>query len=1063
MAGRGQVPPTETGDVFAADSVVGGDLALVDWAATPLGTPDTWPQSLKTAVRILLRSRFSMWMAWGPDLTFFCNDAYRRATLGGKYPWALGRSARDVWAEIWDDIGPRIDGVLTTGRATWDEGLLLLLERSGYPEETYHTFSYSALTDDAGRTVGMLCVVTEETSRVIAERRMATLRDLGSDPALVPSEVQTLETAAARLARNHLDLPFVLIYLVDEDGRARLAAGTGLAADHPAAPSTIASENDGEPWPLARIREGETVLAALDGPAFVDLPRGPWSSPPTHAIVTPLQQGASAYGFLVAAVNPYRPADDDARGFVALIAAHLAAEIGAARAYAAQQARAAELLAADRAKTAFFANVSHEFRTPLTLMLGPVTDLLDDDLAGDARDRLEIVHRNGLRLTKLVNTLLDFARIEDDRVQARFAPVDIAELTADLASGFRSAVERAGLTLTVDTPSVGAVFVDRDMWEKVMLNLLSNAVKYTPTGTITVRVATEDSSVVITVADTGVGVAAGELPRLFERFHRVTTSWARSHEGSGIGLSLVRELVRMHGGTITAESRQGVGTTFAIRLPTGRDHLPPDAVVDHPPVRLDLGRMTAEQYVAEALQWSADGPAAPEPRTGEPGPAPSPGPAAPARVLVVDDNADMRSYVRGLLSDGGYETEEAVDGEDALGAIGARPPDLVLSDVMMPRLDGFGLLAAIRSDQRTQAMPVVLLSARAGPEAAVDGLRAGADDYLVKPFVAADLLARVGATLGLSRLRRHHERWRTALIDALQEAFFVCDEDGVLLEMNGAFADMLGYGPDGLPYAPRHPWWPAPTTDPAGAAVIDEAFADALAGDRVVRTVPVDHRDGHRLWVSATVTHRRPRLGSPDPRRHPAGRHRGALPGTPPDHALRPDPRRRPGAVGRRRGGRGRGRAAGDLGCASGGRGDRRGDVRSARSGTCRRRRRVRPHRVDGPARRAATGGRRRRGRRPAAPGQHRTGGGRRRRATPGRRAGPRGRTGRAAAVLRTRRHPAVGRGRTPGTGPGPGVPHGPGAPDSVGSPACDPRAVVPARGVRRPVPAGVAAAAGRR
>ena len=165
----------------SADSEVGPDLAKVNWDATPLGPPAQWPQSLQTAVSILLSSRFSMWMAWGPDLTFFCNAAYRRDTLGRKYPWALGRPARQVWAEIWDDIGPRIDHVLVTGEATWDSALLLFLERSGFSEETYHTFSYSPLRDDTGRIVGMLCVVSEDTQQVISERRMTTLRDLGSD------------------------------------------------------------------------------------------------------------------------------------------------------------------------------------------------------------------------------------------------------------------------------------------------------------------------------------------------------------------------------------------------------------------------------------------------------------------------------------------------------------------------------------------------------------------------------------------------------------------------------------------------------------------------------------------------------------------------------------------------------------------------------------------------------------------------------------------------------------------------------------------------------------------
>ena len=247
----------DVGSASGPDDHVGHDLAQVDWAATPLGASSDWPQSLRTAVSILLSSRFPMWMAWGPELTFFCNDAYRRDTLGRKYPWALGRPAREVWAEIWDDIGPRIDRVLATAEATWDEALLLFLERSGYPEETYHTFSYSPLRDDAGHVVGMLCVVSEDTDRVIGERRMSTLRHLGSDPSVVRTEREMLAFTARQLDRNPLDLPFTLTYLFDDDGTARLAGSTGMAAGHPAAPAVLPA---GALGGLARRRAGARPL-----------------------------------------------------------------------------------------------------------------------------------------------------------------------------------------------------------------------------------------------------------------------------------------------------------------------------------------------------------------------------------------------------------------------------------------------------------------------------------------------------------------------------------------------------------------------------------------------------------------------------------------------------------------------------------------------------------------------------------------------------------------------------------------------------------------------------------
>jgi PAS domain S-box-containing protein len=838
--------------VFRADDEIGRDLAMVDWAATPLGPPDGWPQSLRTAVSILLSSRFPMWMAWGPDLTFFCNAAYRRDTLGRKYPWALGRPASQVWEEIWADIGPRIERVLSTAEATWDEALLLFLERSGYSEETYHTFSYSPLRDEDASVVGMLCVVSEDTERVIGERRMATLRDLGSDPSVVRTERQMLDFAADQLAGNPYDLPFTLTNLFGEDGDARLAGVSGIALAHPAVPEVLPAGGPGV-WPVQKPAHGESELVDLDG-RMLDLPSGAWTEPPGQAFVVPLlQQGSAPVGFLVAALNRHRPLDEGYRGFVELVAGHVAAGVGSARSYRAQQRRAEELAELDHAKTAFFSNISHEFRTPLTLILGPVDELRFRSTGIDqqARDELELVHRNGLRLAKLVNTLLDFSRIQAGRMQARFEPVDLSTVTAELASVFRSAIDRAGLTFVVDCPPLDEpVYLDRDMWEKVVLNLLSNALKFTFDGAITVRVGRDDAGAMVTIADTGIGVPASEMPRLFERFHRIETARGRSTEGSGIGLALVRELIGLHGGTITAESREGAGSTFTVRVPFGVAHLPADDVVSARDTSASIG-VIAEPYVQEALRWlPSDAPA-----TVETTPVTPTGSDGRTRVLIADDNADMREYLTNLLRAADYQVSAVTDGRQALEAIRGQAPDLVISDVMMPGLDGLALLAALRNDQRTAGLPVLLLSARAGQEASIEGLQAGADDYLVKPFAAADLLARVRANVGLARLRNHHARWRTALVESLQEAFFVCDQNGAVIEINAAFVDMLGYGPDGLPYEAIHPWWPDADTDPESHRLVETAFAGLLSETHGAFTVPVTHRDGHRLWVAVNFNH----------------------------------------------------------------------------------------------------------------------------------------------------------------------------------------------------------------
>ena len=752
--------PSGLHSALESAGTVGRDLLAVDWAATPLGPLESWPASLGTVVRAVLSSRFSMWMAWGPELTFFCNDAYRSATLGEKYPWALGRPATEVWEEIWPDIGPRIEHVIRTGEATWDESLLLFLERSGYVEETYHTFSYSPLSDDDGRTAGMLCVVTEDTERKIGERRMATLRDLGLDTTGASDEAGFLAAACRHLSGNRRSLPFSVVYLFEDDGQlARRRGSSGIADGHAAAPSVIAVADPAAVWPAGELYRGAGPVVISDlSDRFADLPTGDWDEPPTHALVLPLpDQGSrgNSPGFLVAGLNRYQVLDDPYRSFLGLIAGQLAAGIARARAYDAERRRAEQLAELDAAKTTFFTNVSHELRTPLTLLLGPAHDALADaeqPLAPVQRERTEMIARNAGRLLTLVNELLDFSRLESGSVTPRFEPVDLARYTAELAELFRPAIEQAELELTVRCPPLSApVFVDREMWAKVVLNLLSNALKFTFTGGITVTLERAGEAVVLAVSDTGIGIEPADQRRLFERFHRVSGVRARSHEGSGIGLALVAQLVALHDGAASVQSMPGEGTTFSIELPVRERRADRDEDVDTAPPSDAALHQQAEGFLAEVERWRARADPSGAQRDGD-GRVVLVDSGRP-RVLVVDDNADMREYLASLL-DGQYAVQLAPDGARALALVRDRPPDLVISDAMMPELDGFGLVAELRADPDTQQLPVIMISARAGEEGTIEGLAAGADDYLIKPFSARELLARVAANLELSRLRR---------------------------------------------------------------------------------------------------------------------------------------------------------------------------------------------------------------------------------------------------------------------------------------------------------------------
>jgi signal transduction histidine kinase len=727
-----------------------------DWSTTPLGPIDQWPQSLRTIVNILLSSRYAMWMGWGPELTFLYNDAYR-PTLGIKDPWALGAPAEQVWAEIWPDVGPRIQTVLTTGEATYDEGLLLFLERSGFPEETYHTFSYSPLADDTGRINGMLCVVTEETERVLGERRVETLRDVASALATTNTEEEVLQALRNQFGRNKKDLPFTLTYLFDNQGRARLASSTGISSRHPLAAKQIAPAAI-LPWPVHEIFHHPVLrIENLSERTTVDPPSGDWNKPVEQAVIVPIRQQGQERpaGFLVAGINPYRRYDAAYNGFVDLLAGQIAAGLANARAYEAERRRAESLAEIDRAKTTFFSNVSHELRTPLTLMLSPVEELLAQERADQDPDRrrmLELVHRNGLRLQRLVNTLLDFSRIEAGRVEAAYRPTDLSHYTSELAGSFRSAFEKAGLEFRVecDPQLPEPVYVDPGMWEKVVLNLLSNALKFTFEGGVCATLTRSNGYAELMVRDTGTGIPSSELPHIFERFHRVAGARGRSIEGTGIGLALVQELVKLHGGSIEVESEAGKGATFTVRIPLGTDHVPKERL--QASTDLASTALRSDAFVQEAIRWVEDGSPS-EPAGAE---APVKPNGERERVLLADDNPDMREYVTRLLSER-YEVSAVSNGDDALKAALADPPDLILSDVMMPGLDGFELLRELRARPETRTVPVVLLSARAGEESRVEGLGAGADDYLIKPFTARELVARVASHLSMSRRRRQAE------------------------------------------------------------------------------------------------------------------------------------------------------------------------------------------------------------------------------------------------------------------------------------------------------------------
>ena len=708
---------------------MGARMRALDWATTPLGPVETWPQSLRSAVSILLPSGAQIVLFWGPDLVALYNDAYR-PVFGTKHPSALGMPARECWKEIWDDaLGPLFRKVLDTGEAFWAKDYPFSLVRHGFLEETYFDISYDPVRDESGGVGGIFCIVTETTGRVIGERRLRVLRELAARAGQASSASEACAFAGDVLLHDEADLPFAVIFLTQPDGSLACARAIGIDERDACAAS----------WPVARV--ALTSVGEVVGSSAVVLP-------------IPGAGNERPLGVFVAGLSPRLPLSEDYRGFLDLVAGQLGTGLIATRAYEAEVRRAEALAELDRAKTAFFSNVSHELRTPLTLMLGPMEDALEAADQALRGEDLVTAHRNALRLLKLVNTLLEFSRIEAGRVQASYEPTDLALLTTDLASTFRAAIERGGLVFEVACePLPEPVYVDRGMWERIVLNLLSNALKFTFEGSIRVELRAVGDRVELSVSDTGAGIAAADQSVIFDRFHRVEGVRARTHEGSGIGLALVRDLVTLHGGEVRVDSEPGVGTTFVVSLPSGSRHLPAERVRAR--ARAATGVGDADLYVAEAMQWLPAAARESTPVGALTSALLTPG-APSSRILVVDDNADMRDYLTRLLQPH-WAVDTARDGAEALAFIHERVPDLIVTDVMMPNVDGVSLLRAVRDEPRTASVPVILLSARAGEDSRVEGLTAGAADYLVKPFAARELVARVSTHLELGRLRRAAE------------------------------------------------------------------------------------------------------------------------------------------------------------------------------------------------------------------------------------------------------------------------------------------------------------------
>lgn len=739
-------------DFLTSEGQLGMLIRNYDWASTPLGPIASWSQSLKTTVNLMLNSTNPIWIGWGSDNTFLYNDAYIDILGIEKHPWALGKPAYIVWEEIWDVCGPLSDKVFFEGKSTNNSDVELFMKRGDFLEEKYFSFSYSPVFDETGKVGGLFCPNFDTTDKILSARRNRTLSELAAKSLLEKTISSACRSAAETMAKNDKDIPFAVFYLLDDKGdTAEIVESTGINNDAEGLfPKHInlADDDSALKHPILAELLTTGMQSVNHLPVNNALHKGPAGQHVTQAIALPLTLSANnTVGMLICGINPTRKLDDDYRTFFEMAASQVSTAIQNATAFENERRRLKELAEIDKAKTAFFSNISHEFRTPLTLMLGPLEDLLDNySLPVNERQIIETTHRNATRLLKLVNTLLDFSLMESGRMRARFAPTELDTFTANLAGNFRSVIERGGMRFTVAAEHIPQAYIDRQMWEKIVFNLLSNAFKYTLKGEIALQLLARGDTAVLKVTDTGVGIPEKELPNMFTRFHRIQNSAGRSFEGSGIGLSMIREFVLQHGGTISVESHEGRGSTFTVTIPLGKAHLPPEQIMDAEDITEDILSINQVQEAEVMLQNKAD--------NGIEVSAHESVSAKTDAVLIVDDNADMRTHLKSIIEKH-YKVITAQNGREALDLLENTEVSLILSDIMMPVMDGIELLKHVKAMPQLAMVPVILLTARAGEESRIEGYETGADDYLVKPFSAKELEARIRSQIRISKTRGH--------------------------------------------------------------------------------------------------------------------------------------------------------------------------------------------------------------------------------------------------------------------------------------------------------------------
>ncbi|MBD2313638.1 response regulator [Desertifilum sp. FACHB-1129] len=665
--------------LFSCSGEMSDRIRTRNWSATPLGAIATWPQNLRIALSILLSSQFPMQILWGPEYIHFYNDAYI-PIAGNKHPQALGQRGRECWSEVWDFAGPLLDNVRTTGEATWSEDQLLWLNRQGYLEECYFTFSYAPIYGEAGQVDGIFIAVQETTSRLMSERRLKTLQ------AEAQESRNRLERVLASLNDAFMMLDRQWCYTYVNPPATQLFGKT--EAELLGQPIWQVTPSFNEIACASQLRQAMTEQKVRYFERYCPL-QNRWF----ELRVYPFPDGLS---LLCVDISDRKQVETEL--------AELLSREQAARVTSEAAREAAE--AANRIKDEFLAVLSHELRTPLNPIIGWAQILQTRPLDPETTKRaLETIERNAKLQTKLIEDLLDVSRILRGKLNLEAHSVDLATIIGVAIDTVRLACEAKSINLqTHFQPHVGCVMGDANRLQQVMWNLLANAVKFTPPGgQVNIRLEQVERDAQVTVSDTGQGISPEFLPHVFEYFRQEDGTLTRASGGLGLGLAIVHHLVELHGGTITVESSGlGLGATFTVRLPLSEKRSRPRSRAKTLLPHIHLRGM---------------------------------------KILVVDDEADMRQFLRFLLEEYGASVGVADSAEGALQALKFDNFDVLVSDISMPQVDGYRLIRQIR--EQGNRIPAIALTAYAGEANRQQAISAGFQIHLAKPANPEELVEAI--------------------------------------------------------------------------------------------------------------------------------------------------------------------------------------------------------------------------------------------------------------------------------------------------------------------------------